>query len=416
MTQFEKDYQTLMEAYQKNIEFAKGQKKTCQQSSFVIMKAARQYLGLLSMEELPECQAKEVVKKSKHLFQRFLEWYKRNPAVFLDKDYEDIDSLMDLVGLYEAEVLEKLRMEEIGGTRINLEKIFSSSFVLRQLLCIGIEKLVMEALSDQDLSPNTDEDTDLYITKTGGKYHRIDCPYCTGRQLYPSTRKKIENMGIAPCRCVPEKVLYSRLSMLSMEEKSEVNQNTITIYVDESVRGNQLHKIDPNLDEVEGVYSYLICKGYLESETEIQPNTILKKRAAVADDAKNTTDTTIAGIQDALMWAALMLDFHGDVVVYTDNSGAVELWRKTPESGSFEKQFNSISINQICRDRNRMADQLGREKIFMQATGPLLSEIVKRFKNWEKAEKELKVVREYFPHPVEQIPHLIQELRYMAGE
>jgi len=141
MTQFEKDYQTLMEAYQKNIEFAKGQKKTCQQSSFVIMKAARQYLGLLSMEELPECQAKEVVKKSKHLLQRFLEWYKRNPAVFLDKDYEDIDSLMDLVGLYEAEVLEKLRyVESRAGRRLPFGRMIGISELASEMIPLPREK------------------------------------------------------------------------------------------------------------------------------------------------------------------------------------------------------------------------------------------------------------------------------------
>ncbi len=416
MTQFEKDYLTLMEAYQKNIEFAKGQKKTCQQTPSAIMKTARQYLGLLSIDDLPECQSKEVVKNSKHLFQRFLEWYKRNPAVFSDKDYEDIDSLMDLVGLYEAGTLEILRMEEVCGDRIDMEKIFFDVTRLRQVLMFDAVKLVREALSDEELSPNTGEDTNLYITMTGAKYHRIDCPYCGGRQLYPITRKKIENIGIAPCWCVPEKALYSRVSMLPKEEKSDVNQHTITVFVDESVRGNQLHKIDPSLDEVEGVYSYLICKGYLESESEAQSNRILKKRAAVADDAKTTTDTTIAGIQNALMWAAMMLDFHGDVVVYTDNSGAVDLWRKTSEYVSFEKQFSSISISQISRDQNKMADQLGRKKIFMQATSGLLSEIVKRFKNWETTEQELKVVKQYFPHPTEQIPLLIRELGYLTGE
>lgn len=386
MNQLERDYLTIMTAYQKCIKLAKGKKKTCTRSIESIMSAARQYVGLLSDENLTRDIRVNVVKKGKLLFQQYLEWYKRKATFFKREDYETMNTLMDQIGLYEAEKMQDYRSKVVAGDRIDMEKLFSDLGVCHQLLMTGVDVIVDAALRDAAYPLKTTMDTTLYVAKTGKKYHRVDCPFCSGRQLYPISRKKAENIGVTPCRCIRGDGIQSWFAMVDQDERTKLDQKTVTVFVDESLRQNPFYKIDRTMNECEGVFSYLICRGCLESEEEAIPDRIIKKRAALAENARTINETTLAGIVDALMWIALMYDFHGDVMIYVDNGSMIGKWKKNHRYDRLRSEFSSVEVISISREKNTKADRIGRDTAFVPVNTAFLGEMISRYQKWEKVE------------------------------
>ena len=136
-----------------------------------------------------------------------------------------------------------------------------------------------------------------------------------------------------------------------------------------------------------------------------------QKRAALAENAKTINETTLAGIVDALMWIALIYDFHGDVMIYVDNGSMIGKWKENHRYDRLRSEFSSVEIISISREKNTKADQIGRETAFVPVETAFLGEMISRYQKWEKVEEDLRIVKQYFPQPMVQIPQFMQDVR-----
>lgn len=405
-----------MKAYQSNIELVKGKKKNCLYDPKKIKSLTNQYLGLLKNATLSSEIYQKTVNKSKFLFREFLNWCLYAPESMKGDQCDRINDLMDMVGVYEAKQVAEFRVKEIAGNKIRLNVLFQDPKCVRRLLETDVITALREALTDPRENDLFGIDTDLYTTKNGSKIHRIDCPYCKNYQLYPVSRKKAENMGVEACKCIRGRNEGTEKAVLTAKEKKELNRRMLTVFVDESVRNNPFYKYDETLPETEGIYSYIICRGFLTSENEVNPNNLVRKRNGFSEIAKGTLNTTLDGIYDALSWIAFMLDFHGSVIIYVDNEPVVSHWEKRKGETPVNRYFTEVTVQTIPRDQNTKADRLGRGAVIAHTTNELLTDILDKCRRCEKAEEELAFVKEYFPKPQKQIPNLVKELSYIAGE
>ena len=416
MKQNNKDYQILMKAYQSSIELVNGKKKNCVHDLNKVRLLIKQYMGLLKNETLSPEVYQKTVNKSKLLFREFLNWYLYAPKSINGDMYDRMNELMDMVGSYEAMQVAEFREKEIAGEKIRLNVLFQDPKCIRRLLETDVITVLSEALRDPRENDLFGIDTDLYITKTGNRIHKIDCPYCKNHQLYPVSRKKAENLGAMPCKCLAKRETSNEKEVLSAKEKKELNRRMIKVFVDESVRKNLFYEYDETLPETEGIYSYLICRGFLTSENEISPNNLLRERNGFSEIEKGTLNTTLDGIYDALSWIAFMLDFHGSVIIYVDNGSVVSHWEKRKSEIPINRYFSEVTIQTIPRDQNTKADRLGRDTMIVHTKNNVLTDIIDKCRRCKKTEEELAFVKEYFPKPQKQIPNLVKELSYIAGE
>lgn len=99
--------------------------------------------------------------------------------------------------------------------------------------------LIKEAFKDSEFTCASKTNQKIFITEYGSKYHRADCSYCKGRNLFQATFTQVENLGYSPCRCIE----FSSNVLLEKDEMSESikaseGTNTMTAFVDESLRDN----------------------------------------------------------------------------------------------------------------------------------------------------------------------------------
>lgn len=388
--QFKSDYRIIMKAYQAGVSLAKGQKKLCVRDVPCLVRSAKQYIDVLS-SQVDHTGFRNAVRAAKAQVLIFAEWVARNPAKIKEEDYETMNTLLTLTGEYEASYIQKLREKETLGYRINLKKILEKPDCLKKVLGKEMDRIVEEEFADSRALTISKRQQQFFVTAAGEKYHRQDCPYCKARELYLVTEKMIENFGCLPCRCVTE------------EEKehasAHIDLSAVTIFVDESVRKNPFHPYDESLPEYEGIYSFVVCQGKLESENEIQEGNLIKECASIADEydeALNVTNVTIEGICKALMWTAYRYGFHGEVSVFVDNLGALGKLKKTGNMMHLEKLFEKVTFRHIPRTANKRADMVGRREIIFHASQKVIEELLKAKKNADavaEAERKEPVTR-----------------------
>ena len=196
----------------------------------------------------------------------------------------------------------------------------------------------------------------------------------------------IEHLSLLPCTCVTGE----KAKMLSREQ---LKQNAVTIFVDESVRDNPFFRYDKTLPMYEGVYSYVVCLGKLNSENEITRENLIKECASFADDCveelSNTT-VTIEGIYKALMWTAYRYDFHGEVYLFTDNQSVIEKLKKEGSMAHLEELFEKVTLSHISRKMNKRADMVGRKEALFHANPKVVEELLKTKEMLDAMEEERK--------------------------
>ncbi len=369
--QFKSDYQIIMKAYQAGVSLAKGQKKLCVKDVPSLVKSAKQYIVALSAQT-DRTGYRNAVRAAKAQVLIFAEWVARNPAKIKEEDYETMNTLLTLTGEYEASYIQKLREKETLGYRINLKKILEKPDCLKKVLGKEMDRIVEEEFADSRALTISKRQQQFFVTGSGEKYHRQDCPYCKARELYLVTEKMIENFGCLPCRCVTE------------EEKehasAHIDLSAVTIFVDESVRKNPFHPYDESLPEYEGIYSFVVCQGKLKSENEIQEGNLIKKCASFADEceeALNATNVAIEGICKALMWTAFRYGFCGEVFVFVDNLGTIGKLKKTGELQPLEELFEKVSLRHVPRTGNKYADMVGRKEAIFHANPKMIERLLK---------------------------------------
>ena len=92
------------------------------------------------------------------------------------------------------------------------------------------------------------------------------------------------------------------------------------------------------------------------------------------------------------MTLAYDYEYIGQVRIFTDNKPASDHWSEVAKNSKLARQFLSVKVNFIPREKNRKADQLGRTRMLLDMPISAYNEAVKnktRVKELEKRVKQL---------------------------
>lgn len=347
-----------------------------------------------------------LLRRCKLLYDQYCKFRMSSPELVSRQMELKMNTLLEHMADREAEKVSYIRVHEAGGGKLDLEAVFKEKSAVRKLLSYPIDKLLEQALADTSFTIVSREDSAFYITATGKKYHRAQCPYCKGKTLVKTAYAKIQNMKLQPCKCIEK---------ASGAEKRDTRQ-VLTVFIDESIRKNPWRRWDERIPEKQGSYSYVICKGELQSEEQITRENQISANAGLLNETDDVTFAAMEAISSVLLKIAFGYDFHEDVVIYTDNQAAKDKWHKTNVNRYLAGLFHSVKVCCIPREKNTVADKVGREQAFFNIPSSLMQEIVQKCSRYEAVQKENEFVKEFFPYPEKNIPNLVAELKLLAEE
>lgn len=414
------DQKILFDAYIKYQKLCKGKKMTAKQQSTLKKDLFYRADKMLLFFNSPATSANErnkLLRKCKPLYQQYCSFVKGNPKSNVADLNKKIIQLLEQMTIWEAEQIHNFRKKESAGDRLDIDAIFLEASNIRQLVSQQIDQLLKTALKDNRFTIVSRTDHKVFITEKGARYHRADCPFCRGRTLIPASFTKVENAGYTPCKCIGKnnKVLVDK-ETLSEGDKTVLEKQTMTAFIDESVRTNLWRQWDETLPERQSSYSYIICRGFLKQESEISEENTMSVNACLANEAKDVTMSAIEAISAVLLKIAFRFEFHGDVVIYTDNMAAKDKWHQNEKAVYLASLFESVRVCHIPREENTAADAAGREMAFASLPTALMGSVVDKCRKYDRLKEEMDFVKQYFPHPKQNIPNLIEELRLMAEE
>lgn len=375
--------------------------------------------------------------KGKMLYQKYCFQLKVNPEVDTTRLAQKMDELLHFIAACEADKLQLIREREVSGDKIDLEQLFAEDKHIRILLCKPIDTAVNEIFSNKKYTVVGEDNAAVYMTASGAKYHRKDCPYCKGKNLMKATMLKVENIGLKPCKCIEKESVTTEtvtesittenvpLGMIVEEAKTEgpsqisiikhpVGQKKyVTAFVDESVRINPWRAMDESIPEKQGLYSYIICDGMLTGEALITESNTLYTGVKNVAEVRGTGDVAIEAIM-AVLFRLTATGYQDNVLIYTDNIGAKDCWYKSAASKHLSKLFSSVMVCYIPREANRKADKLGRERAVMELPAETMTRVLGRCKGYFTLKEEMNFVRSYFPVPMKNIPNLMSELKALS--
>ena len=306
---------------------------------------AQLVLMRLENESTSIIEVRKNVLSGKHMFIRFVGISEIMPEHVTDSMKKTMDKLIHEVCRREAEMIDLVRMRELGGERIDITEIFSYNKYLPRLKGELAQDIVADAVKDADIvfGPS------YYITATGTKYHQENCPYCRGRQLSAVSKKIVEMQKLTPCKCV------------ALQEKLQgVDHSCVTAFVDESIHET---KWDENGKKGrDGSFSYIICWGDLKNESEITPENVITQGVDYSTEHQNIERITESAIGKVLITLAYDYEFHGPVQVFTDNQHASVNWMDNRRNKKLVKLFHHVAVSYIPRELNTKADSLGRTR------------------------------------------------------
>ena len=321
------------------------------------------------------------------MYQQYCSFVKGNSESKVEDLNKKMIQLLEQMTLWEAEQIHNFRKKESAGDRLDIAAIFLEASSIRQLVSQQIDQVLRTALKDNRFTIISRVDQKVFITQKGSKYHRADCPFCKGRTLISISFAKVQNTGYTPCKCI-----------------------------DESVRTNLWRQWDDTLPERQSSYSYVICQGLLKSEREISEENTVSVNACIANEAEDVTMSAIEAISAVLLKIAFRFEFRGDIVIYTDNMAAKDKWHQNEKAVYLASLFESVRVCHISREENTVADTAGREMAFASLPTALMGSVVDKCRKYDKLKEEMDFVKQYFPHPKQNIRNLIEELRLLAEE
>lgn len=412
------DQKILFDAYIKYQKLCKGKKMTEKQQSTLKKDLFYRVDRMLLFFNSPTTSASErnkLLRKCKPLYQQYCSFVKGNPKSNVEDLNKKIMQLLEQMTLWEAEQIHNFRKKESAGDRLNIDAIFLEVPNIRQLVSQQIDQLLRAALKDNRFTIVSRTDQKVFITEKGVKYHRADCPFCKGRTLISASYAKVENAGYTSCKCIEKvsKVLV-RKEGLSESNKAVLQKQTMTAFIDESVRTNLWRQWDDTLPERQSSYSYVICQGFLKQESEISEENTVSVNACLANETEDVTMSAIEAISAVLLKIAFRFEFHGDVVIYTDNMAAKDKWYQNEKAVYLASLFESVRVCHISREENTTADTVGRKMAFASLPATLMGSVVDKCKRYDQLKEEMDFVKQYFPYPKENITNLIEELRLLA--
>lgn len=399
-----------------------------------MLQKVEKYVLLMNSSKTSESEKSTLCNKGKTLYQQYCFQIKVNSDIDTARLSRKMDELLRLMAMSEAKKVLSVREKQIAGNRIDLMLLFEEEKNVRAIINKPADIAINEILDKRKYTVVGEDVNAIFMTISGARYHRTDCPFCKGKSLIKTTLNKAENIGLTPCRCIAlysETSGYDEISEDTANEKQKdelkVNQsdiNTImmnvakdktyvTVFIDESVRENLWRNLDESIPEKQGVFSYIICTGRLTNENQISEKNIIDSNVMQAIEGKNSGSVAKEAIL-AVLFRLVVSGYHDNVLIYTDNQGAKDHWFQLEENHSLAKLFTSVMVCYVPREKNTKADQLARESMFTNISTKTVAKCLQKCRDYDEVKKELDYIKKYFPEPRKNIPNLVAELSAMA--
>lgn len=315
------------------------------------------------------------LRKAKSYFTQLSIVRGHHPKYISDTLSKQIDQMMKAVCKWEAEMIGRLRMQETGGERIDISEIFSKKKNLIHLGSQFARDIVASEIREENL-PASFIST-YFITNTGKKYHRENCPFCKGRHLSEVSATMVEYQKLTPCKC-----------LLSSEERYDNDPSYMTAFIDESI-----HPVAWNEEGQkgkEGSFSYIICRGLINSEDDIREGLVISKGVDFIGENRQLNKITEAAVGKVLLSLLYDFEFDGNVQIYTDNKPVTNSWKNGALNSKLAKEFLSVEVDFVPREMNKKADKLGRSRMLLDMPVSTYNETVKKCARVKELEKEIR--------------------------
>ena len=326
--------------------------------------------GLVSLVDI-----QRDLRKAKSYYIQFSAIRGRHPKNISNTTYKQIELMLKGICRWEAEMISGLRMQETGGGRIDIGVVLAKKTNLKQLGSKFARDIIASEIRDENL-PSSFLST-YFITDTGKKYHRENCPYCKGRHLTEASVTMVEYQNLTPCKCLS-----------SSQERYVYDPSYMTAFIDESIhpvawneKGNK---------GKEGSYSYIICRGLLNYENEIRDELVVAKGVDFIGETRRLQRVTEAAVGKVLISLLYDHGFDGNIRIYTDNQSVAVSWKNVESNSRLAKEFLSVKVSYIPREMNKKADRLGRSRMLLDMPMSTYNETVKKCAQIKELEKEIR--------------------------
>lgn len=381
-----KESEIMYEAYQHMAEGVSRKKakkvslKSDKQHEKSILESALLVLVyLLEVETLGSTEKQKMLMQAKSLFIQHHRIKARNPQAVPDIADVKMDQLIRAVADYEGEMLLSSCDQKTGNNVISVEEIFAQRTYYNRLGSTLASVIYKDAIQEttNKLCRNR---SIFYITKTGSRYHRKDCPFCRGRELIICTKADVENQKLIPCKCITRKLPVS-----------ELDHSCVTAFIDESIRPVRWDESgEPGYI---GNYSYIICWGNLDSESDITEEGLIVSGVEYEKENEHIERISEAAIEKVMLTLLYKYGFDGKLRIYTDNISAMEKWADNPTIAKLAEHFQMVMVSYIPRKENTVADRLGRRQMALRIPSSIYNKIVnicKAYEEFSRGEYRLK--------------------------
>ncbi len=399
------DSEILWQCYEKLAEKCarRNKKKVCSGDNTLaaglFSSTVKQLAYLRDFSDLPADELQKHLIRAKGLFLQYSCISSRNPSCISSSFSQKMKELIKAVCLREAEMIDLFRLQQTGGERIDIREIFAVKKNLNLLAGTPARTIVSNAVSA--MPKESEPQRVYYITPSGKRFHRADCPFCIGRSLSPVSRAMAENLKLTPCRCLD-----------ASRDLRPIDRSWVTAFVDESIHPAPAEIIcgqmqTPSaaknqaagqaqaaaLEETDrahrsartmspqskaGSYSYILCWGNLECEKEISDRRLIAQGVDFIGEHEHIERLTEAAIGKVLLSLLYDYEFSGNVRIYTDNLGAVNHWNTVGSSSRLAREFCSVKVCHIPRKENRQADHLCRSRVLLDMSAAAYRALMKR--------------------------------------
>lgn len=256
----------------------------------------------------------------------------------------------------------------------------------------------------------------VYVITAENTYHKLTCPICAGKSRRIMGLKNAVRGGYKPCSCISQQygIVETGKTIVKKDSMDECSYSVVTAFVDESCRSNPWRIYDESLPKQQTSFSYVICKGLLESEHKITKENTLEKTACLARCNGGSTSAAIEAIHAVLEVLDLKYDFHGEVKIFTDNIGAVDKWDESNVGVGLGSLFDKITVSYIPRSENTVADSIGRKRVFADISKDTMKKVELAMHGENLCDDTIDYLESFFPEPDRDLPKLVSELENLS--
>ena len=162
----------------------------------------------------------------------------------------------------------------------------------------------------------------------------------------------------------------------------------MTAFIDESI-----HPVAWNEEGQkgkEGSFSYIICRGLINSEDDIREGLVISKGVDFIGENRQLNKITEAAVGKVLLSLLYDFEFDGNVQIYTDNKPVTNSWKNGALNSKLAKEFLSVEVDFVPREMNKKADKLGRSRMLLDMPVSTYNETVKKCARVKELEKEIR--------------------------